>query len=164
VTGVGPTGLDTALRAARHGDLAALHATIDWELSEAPIPARSAGHGVPGLLVSGLDQGIAGIRRLAEDWREAVDLLERIAERFATASGVRPARPSELTQSLRLAQVAELPDAVSDAQRAFFDPLRARAARLREVLVVETLPEDLPVILTPGSDMLVLPLELDAYR
>jgi hypothetical protein len=164
MSGALPVALVDAIAAAHRGDLAVLHASLDWQLSEAPIPARSAGKGVPGLLVSGLDQGIAGIRRRHENWPDAAESLRPIAARLATATGARPATPGEAEPVLRAARVERLPEGVSDAQRAWFDEQRERAAQLRDVWLVQTAEGPLPVILVRYSDLLVLPLDADAYR
>jgi len=64
---------------------------------------------------------------------------------------------------LRLAQVPELPVSATPEQRAFFDPLRARAATLRDVWIVLTDRGDLPVLLAPDGGRIVLPLAHDAW-
>lgn len=158
-----PEGLATALDAARRGDLAVLHAMIDWTLSEAPIVATPQ-EGVPGRYVSGLDNGIAEITRRAGSWRQAAEELLPVAERLATARLARPATPAERDTVLPLVQIAPLRAEATPAQRAFFDPLRERASRIRDVWIVETSNGNLPVLLIPDGELIVLPFDSDAYR
>ncbi len=158
-----PPPLSAALAAAHAGDLAALHAVLNWQLSEAPILARSAGRGVPGLLVSGLDHGIAEVRGRHREPGLAADLLRPVAQRLAGATGARPATPAESGPVLRAARVEPLPAEVSDEQRAWFDGLRRQAAQLRDVWLVETVDGPLPVILVPDGATVVLPFDAQAY-
>jgi hypothetical protein len=160
--GGGTTGVSlvtAAIAAARAGELARLHALVDWPLSVAGGMLRAAAHvdlaDRDRLVAGGLTEFLAAV----DDQALVREYLEPVAAWLAAAWEVRPADPARTRQVLDDLVPPE-PDGLSSDRIAQLRELRSRANGLNEVLVAVADAGALPVVPSPETGRIVLPLDL----
>ncbi|MBX6750729.1 MAG: hypothetical protein IRY85_13835 [Micromonosporaceae bacterium] len=150
--------LAAAIAAARAGDLDTLRGLIDWPLTGIGGIAQSLTGVLERDRAQVLATGLAELDSAADRAEIVAGVLRDVAPRLARAHQIERADPATIEPVLARLRVPPLPPGLTEAQSARLAGLGAQAAAIREVFLVITETESLPVAMTPDGTRLVLVL------
>ena len=156
------TGTDLlaqAIEAARSGDEPALRALIDWPLSGIAVVAESLRSVDESDRTEAVTSGLAELDAASGDPAVVELILTPVAARLAAARTIEPASPRLRAEVLDRLRVPGVPSGLTESQTRRISDLRARAAGIDEVYVIDDDEGELPIARTPDTGRLVLLLD-----